>query len=165
MNSKYLLTAIAIVLVVVVGLFIYNQNDNDVDSDTNTVANSNTAANVNANTPAANTNQNTNTSAPAEPTAPDGNDVAVFEVTYDGKAFTPSKLTINNGDVVIFKNESSTSFWPASGPHPTHTNYPEFDPKKAIGPGQTWQFKFTQSGTWPYHDHLNPSAFGTITVK
>lgn len=169
MNTKYLFTAIAVVIVLIVGLFIYNQSNKqeDVASQTNTAQNANVETESNANTDAINTNTtaNANTNTSAEPTIPDGNDVAVFEITYDGKAFSPSQLTIKNGDVVIFKNESTTSFWPASGPHPTHTGYPEFDPKKATAPGGTWQFKFTKSGTWPFHDHLNSSVFGKIIVQ
>src|SRR6478672_9345334 len=173
MNNQRIFTAIAIVAVIVIGLLIYNNNHkNNVASDTNTANNANTEANTNG-TDNANANANANTNEMSagtnatitpEPTAPDGNDVQVFEIAYDGKAFTPSQLEINNGDVVVFKNNSSGSFWPASGPHPTHTNYPEFDPKKPIAAGQTWQFKFTKSGTWPFHDHLNPPAFGKIIV-
>ncbi|HEX3095828.1 MAG TPA: cupredoxin domain-containing protein [Patescibacteria group bacterium] len=174
MNTKYLFTAIAVVVVLVIGLFIYNQKNkqSDVSSDTNTVSNENTensvdnsnTADLNANVDV-NANTNSVTSTPKESTTPDGNDVAVFNVTYDGTAFSPSSLTIKNGDVVIFKNTGDSSFWPASDPHPTHTNYPEFDAKKAIPAGQTYQFKFTKTGTWGYHNHLNPAAHGTIIVK
>ncbi len=92
-------------------------------------------------------------------------DVAVFDVTFDGTAFSPSKLQIKNGDIVRFKNNSDKDFWPASSPHPAHTDYPEFDPKKKLGPNSVWEFKFTQTGVWKFHDHLTPSAYGSITVE
>ena len=92
-------------------------------------------------------------------------DVAVQEISFSGTAFSPSKLTIKNGDIIIFKNNSDKNFWPASGPHPQHTNYPEFDPKKGIAAGGKFEFKFTKAGTWGFHDHLTPSAFGSITVE
>lgn len=92
-------------------------------------------------------------------------DVAVFDVSFDGTAFSPSKLEIKNGDIVRFKNNSDKDFWPASSPHPAHTDYPEFDPKKKLAPNSVWEFKFTQTGVWKFHDHLTPSAYGSITVK
>lgn len=92
-------------------------------------------------------------------------DVQVFEITYDGKAFSPNSLKVRPGDVVIFNNKSDGPFWPASAPHPAHTDYPEFDAQKKIPSGQTFEFKFTKPGTWKYHDHLNSSAFGTVTVQ
>lgn len=94
-----------------------------------------------------------------------GNDVMVYEITYDGSKYSPASLQIKNGDIVRFKNSSSDSFWPASAPHPQHTDYPEFDAKAAVGPGQTFDFKFTKVGTWKFHDHLKPTAFGSITVS
>ncbi len=178
MNTKYLFTAIAVVVVLVVALFIYNQhnkqtqpatesNTNTVDLNTNTSENTNESntnttndngngnANANVNTNTTNTNSNSNTS--GKP--------SVFEVTYNGTSFSPSTINAKVGDVVIFKNSSDSSFWPASDPHPTHTNYPEFDAKRPIPSGQTYEFKFTKAGSWGYHNHLNPSARGTIIVK
>lgn len=92
-------------------------------------------------------------------------EVSIEEVNYDGKSFQPSKLEIKTGDIVIFRNKSDKGFWPASGPHPKHTNYPEFDAKSSIAPGQSFEFKFIKAGTWAYHDHLNASSTGTIVVK
>lgn len=182
MNNKYLYGAI-IVVIILVGVFFYakSKDSNKVASDTNSIntqdnlnvnMDENTNSNIyaNSNTPA---NSNTNltlgqpdASTPEPPPiAPDGSDVAVFQVTYDGTSFSPASVTIKNGDVVVFKNASSDSFRPASDPHPTHTNYPEFDAKQPIAAGGTYQFKFTKSGTWGYHNHLNPSATGTIIVK
>lgn len=94
----------------------------------------------------------------------EGSDVQVFDITYDGATFSPSSLSVKNGDVVIFKNKSKVEFRPASNPHPTHTDYSEFDAKQPIAAGKSYQFKFTKNGIWKFHDHLNPSAQGTITV-
>lgn len=95
----------------------------------------------------------------------EGNDIQVEQVDYDGNHFTPALLNIKLGDIVFFKNSSSKAFWPASGPHPTHTAYPEFDAKKSLQPGDTFQFKFTKVGKWSYHNHLNPSVTGEINVS
>lgn len=92
-------------------------------------------------------------------------DLQVFAVSFDGLKFEPSTLEIKKGDIVSFTNDSSGPFWPASGPHPTHTNYPEFDAKKKLLPGESFEFQFTKVGKWSFHDHLLPSASGTIVVS
>lgn len=99
----------------------------------------------------------------AEPdiTAPD---ISVFEVVYDGESFAPASLSVRAGDIVFFENQSSAAFRPASDPHPSHAAYPGFDAGKEIAAGQRFEFKFTKAGSWGYHNHLNPSAKGTITV-
>lgn len=78
--------------------------------------------------------------------------------------YTPTTLTIHQNDVVIFQNSSTKDIWPASNIHPTHGIYPEFDPQTPIPPGQSWQFSFTKSGTWRFHDHLTPTQTGIIHV-
>ena len=65
----------------------------------------------------------------------------------------------------MFKNKSTTDFWPASDPHPTHTGYPGFDSGKAVAANGKFNFQFNKAGTWGYHDHLNPGIKGTIIVK
>lgn len=92
-------------------------------------------------------------------------DVLVVQVDFDGTAFSPKTVAIKVGDIVIFKNNASGQMWPASAPHPSHTDYPEFDPKQAIAVGGKWQFKFSKKGAWRFHDHLNPTANGTVNVE
>jgi plastocyanin len=98
----------------------------------------------------------------AEEMAPD---VLVVQVEYDGSKYTPSSVDVKVGDIVIFKNTSSGQMWPASAPHPTHTNYPAFDANTPIQAGGKWQFKFGQEGAWRYHDHLNASVGGVVNVS
>ncbi len=94
-----------------------------------------------------------------------GPDVLVKEVVFDGSRFSPQSVDIKVGDIIIFKNNSSQSFWPASDPHPTHTAYPEFDAKEPIPAGGKFQFQFAKAGTWGYHNHLNPSITGVVNVS
>lgn len=88
----------------------------------------------------------------------------IYVVQMQDGGFVPSELTIRNGDVVVFKNVSSHAMWPASDPHPTHTDLSSFDPKKGIPPGQSWSYKFTLPGSWRFHDHLDPVSQGEIFV-
>lgn len=87
----------------------------------------------------------------------------VVKITDDG--FEPSTLTVNAGDAVEFKNESSDDAWPASNVHPTHQLYPGFDAKKPLLSGDSYSFTFSKTGTWGYHNHLEPDVQGTIVVK
>ncbi len=69
-------------------------------------------------------------------------------VTYDGTSFSPSMVTINNGDSITFINNNSSSMSVASNPHPTHTIYPEFDQYKTSARGQKeFTFTFTKVGS------------------
>ncbi|MHB0977843.1 MAG: cupredoxin domain-containing protein [Minisyncoccota bacterium] len=86
-------------------------------------------------------------------------------VTYDGTTFTPSTLTIKQGDSITFINNSTGGMSVASDPHPSHSIYPEFDQYKTSSKGQkTFTFVFDKVGTWGFHNHLNSSAVGSVTV-
>jgi plastocyanin len=86
-------------------------------------------------------------------------------VTLTDSGFSPSSITINQGDSVKFVNDSSGKMWVASAPHPTHTDYPEFIAKTAANHGDEYTFTFTKPGSWKYHNHLNASQFGTVVVE
>ena len=86
-------------------------------------------------------------------------------VLMKDNSFEPETITIKKGATVIFKNEDQVARWPASNLHPTHGIYPEFDPRKPIESGDSWQFTFDKIGSWKYHDHLITSIKGTIIVE
>lgn len=86
-------------------------------------------------------------------------------VNYTDAGFNPSSIEIKKGDTVQFVNKSSGGMWVASGPHPTHTIYPEFDAKKSVPNGGIYEFTFTKVGSWSYHNHAGPEKSGTIIVK
>lgn len=184
MNKKVLIPAIIVIVLVVAAGFLAARKGAEHPAENDT-ANTNNTANVSQDTPQSNPSGQTTppdvVEPPAQPALPaadtqtqghfsaeqdiEGVDVQVFEIVYNGDSFSPSTLFIKNGDIIIFKNESKGDFWPASNPHPLHTDYPEFDPKKPVAAGKTYEFKFTKAGTWKFHDHLNSPARGTIVVK
>lgn len=94
-----------------------------------------------------------------------GEKISKHVVNYTNKGFIPSSLEFKTGETVQFINQSSGGMWVASGPHPSHNIYPEFNAKKAIPNGGIYEFTFTKIGEWKYHNHLKESAFGTIIVK
>ncbi|MBI2514717.1 hypothetical protein HYV91_00795 [Candidatus Wolfebacteria bacterium] len=85
------------------------------------------------------------------------------QATREG--FTPLEIKIKKGDKVTWINKSDQEVWPASGNHPTHTIYPEFDPRRGIKPGEEWSLVFDKTGNWGYHDHLNPRMGGVVKVS
>jgi len=100
-------------------------------------------------------------------------------IAYTDAGYSPSNLTIKKGDTVTFRNQSSSSIWTGSAMHPTHMAYsgttlqqhcpdPEnndFDQCKAEGAGASWSFTFTKTGSFGYHNHMNTSHFGKVTVE
>lgn len=116
-------------------------------------------------------------------TAPASTESGVMQeegtITYSDLGFAPSTLTVKKGTAVTFKNISPASFWPASAIHPSHRAYPNsdiakcntpdekgiFDACRQVASGKSWSFTFNETGTWKYHDHLNPSLNGTLVVE
>ncbi len=102
------------------------------------------------------------TAPPLETPAPEAPTTATINMTSAG--FQPANITVKKGTTVTFVNKDTQPHWPASGPHPTHTALPGFDALKAIPSGGSYSYTFTKVGVWSYHDHLNSSLFGKITV-
>lgn len=103
-----------------------------------------------------------------------------YLVEIIGSGFSPSTLTINKGDTILFQNIHPEESWPASVVHPTHTVYPGsgiskcgtaeenmiFDACGGLSPDYgTYSFTFNEVGTWNYHDHLDTGKTGTIIVQ
>ncbi|MBI3037354.1 cupredoxin domain-containing protein [Candidatus Woesearchaeota archaeon] len=108
---------------------------------------------------------------PPPPAAGQAASANTIEITASG--FSPNTLTAKSGDTVMFVNKDTAQHWPASAVHPTHVVYPEpggcigskFDACKGLAQGESFTFVFNEKGSWKYHDHLNPSLWGTIVVN
>ena len=84
-------------------------------------------------------------------------------ITENGQ-FDPAEIKVRKGGKVTWVNKGKLFVWPASNDHPSHQMYSGFDAFKGIGNGESYSFMFEKIGTWPYHDHLNPSVSGKIIV-
>ncbi len=98
------------------------------------------------------------------------------KVTYDGKNFSPTNVTIAKGGTVTFTDIAGSKMWVAADPHPSHTNYDNTTRAQHCATGATasfdqcapsasYTFTFSKVGAWSYHDHMNAVAEGMITVK
>lgn len=100
-------------------------------------------------------------------------------VSYRDGGYFPQVINVAKGTAVTFRNDSQRQMWPASAKHPTHEVYdgtslsqhcpsPDnsaFDACRGVNPGESWTFVFHRSGSWKYHDHLNPAFTGTVAVE
>ena len=89
----------------------------------------------------------------------------MHEIVLTDDGYVPKESTITVGDTVVFRNETDHPFWPASNLHPSHRDYPEFDPREPVLADETWSFTFGQVGEWKFHDHLAPYYTGVIVVS
>jgi len=85
-------------------------------------------------------------------------------LTSDGR-FSPQTVSVEMGARVRWTNNDDAAHRVSSDPHPTHTNLPGFDSLENIPPGFTYSYTFQERGTFTYHDHLNPTATGTVIVR
>lgn len=175
-KHKQILVVIIVLILAGIGYVLFAKDGQQNDQELSTNQSSQSDTQNQSGTDSATPEESTEQPKPSEPVTTESKgtfsdeyditnvDIQVFEVSYSGGQFLPNSLDIKAGDIVVFKNDSPGDFWPASGPHPTHTAYPEFDAKSAISSGKTFDFKFIKPGSWKFHNHLNPEATGTITV-
>lgn len=86
-----------------------------------------------------------------------------IEMSENG--FKPDRVRVKKNTIVQFKNVGQTNMWPASNPHPSHTDYQDFDARRMVKPGETYEFRFKNVGTWGCHDHLSPGLSCRILVE
>ncbi len=72
--------------------------------------------------------------------------------------FQPSRLTIQVGDIVVWKNVTIV-------PHTVSSDTGVFNTLNFLSPNRTFRFTFTRAGTFRYHCNIHPYMHGTIIVK
>ena len=151
-NRKTPKLLIGIILVAVgAGLLIWALTGRDANAP---MPESNNNASVNtAQTDSENPDQSTSSEDQAQ--------AAVITFTNDG--FTPSSLTVKKGATVTVKNESSNRVQFSSDDHPTHRLNTEMN-LRTLAPGELASFTATTVGAHGFHDHIDDSKVGTLTV-
>ena len=94
----------------------------------------------------------------------DQNKTPAATITYTDDGLSPAKTTVKSGEVVKVVNNSSQSLEFSSDPHPVHTKDTDLN-QQVLAPGQSQVFTVTKKGTFGYHDHLNATKTGTITIE
>ncbi len=85
-------------------------------------------------------------------------------ITYGDNGFSPATITVKSGTTVTIKNNSSHGLQFDSDPHPAHTDDEELN-VNSVPEGGSETFVVKRTGTFGYHNHLNPSDTGTIVVE
>ena len=100
--------------------------------------------------------------APGQTNIPEA--TAVVSITKNG--FVPATLVIKAGQTVKWTNDDDSPHRVASDPHPNHTGLSGFDSENNLDAGASFNFNFEKTGTFGYHDHLNPETLkGVISVQ
>lgn len=109
-----------------------------------------------------NPNNANGTPTPTQVMAQQAENATVITLTKTG--FTPNNLTVKAGTTVKWVNNSGVIGQVDSDPHPVHTSYPPMN-FQAFSDGSSVELVFDKPGIYHYHNHLNPSQTGTITVQ
>lgn len=86
-----------------------------------------------------------------------------MSIVYSDNGFEPADITVKKGTVITVKNESSRDVQFSSADHPTHQENNEMN-LKTLSPGESDSYTASKAGTWGYHDHIDESQTGTVTV-
>jgi plastocyanin len=91
--------------------------------------------------------------------------IAPGEVTIDSGGFEPSTITVVVGQGVVWTNKTTANYEVNSDPYPNDNTLPNFNEKTPIAENGAYSYVFAKTGTYTYHDDLNPSLKGTVIVK
>lgn len=86
-------------------------------------------------------------------------------VNITSAGFNPNTITIPAGTTVTFVNKDGSPHWPASDPHPIHTDLKGFDSRRGLKYGEHYSYTFTKVGTIGCHDHINAALTCKIIVQ
>lgn len=85
-------------------------------------------------------------------------------VTVTANGFEPQTITVKVGSTVTWINKSGTTVIINSDPHPIHNFWP-FLNLGSFADGGSVSATFQKSGTYTYHNHLDPSQKGTVIAQ
>lgn len=138
-NARLLLVGIVVLVVVVAGVLLFS------NKSTTTV--------------------NNQDATPTQATTPnDAIESTEVNVNVMQEGYEPSTVTIKTGTKVVWVNKTSATANVSSDLHPTHLLWP-FLNLGSFADGEMVSVVFDESGTYTYHDHLNPSRKGTVVVQ
>lgn len=90
-------------------------------------------------------------------TAAKAPDPARHTVTIEAMRFTPERLTVKAGDIVVWVNRDLV-------PHTATSEGPTFD-SATIDAAASWQFTTAAAGTFDYVCRFHPLMKGTLVVE
>lgn len=124
-----------------------------------------TLAGRNAEAPSGNTeNQSQSQQTSEEESGSESEESAeTANIIFTSEGFNPNTLTVKKGAVVTVKNESSNRVQFSSDDHPTHLENQGMN-LPVLNSGESDSFTADEVGEWGFHDHIDDSKTGRITV-
>jgi plastocyanin len=83
-------------------------------------------------------------------------------ITSDG--FEPATLAVEKGTRIIWTNSDTRPHQLQANPHPTGKSLPSLR-SEILNNKQTFHYMANETGSFGYHDHLNPTINGNLDVK
>lgn len=85
-------------------------------------------------------------------------------VNVTDAGFDQKSVTVKAGTKVVWVNKTEQTANVSSAKHPTHLIYPplnlgNFEPEESVS------LVFDKQGSYNYHNHLQPTKFGTVVVE
>lgn len=86
------------------------------------------------------------------------------QIMIMGNAAIPQKIIAKKCDTLTFLNHQGKTIIIGFGEHPNHTPYAGVS-EYMIRAGQNETITLSQTGTFKFHNHLNPATSGSFTVR
>src|SRR3990167_6754310 len=146
---RNLIIAVVILIAIVGGYFLLRGASQNKQT-TPTVTNESATTSA---TPSANTSENNQSAA---------------TIKYTSSGFSPANVTIKSGGKITWVNDSGEEVQIGANPHPIHTGNKEVsggDFTLNLAPGKSKSVVIKKTGGFGYHNHLDSSEGGKITVE
>lgn len=154
-STGKVIVAIIIVAVIAGGAVLLNKKSGDNASGDSSTSQSQDSSNASGSSDEGASNANGNDN---------GNMAVEVTIKYNGTGFTLSSDRMKAGGTVRVVNDSEDELAFDSDPHPVHTDNPELNAGD-IAPGESKTFVIDKKGTWGFHNHLDSSEHGQLTVE
>ena len=90
--------------------------------------------------------------------------VATVEIT--GSGFVPQTIRVKKGESIQWVNADTKPHQVVSDPYPSGDTLPDLNSSEPLTEGESYTRTFDQTGTFTYHDQLNPLEYkATIIVE
>ena len=98
------------------------------------------------------------------PLTKSSNPPAYVSITSSG--YLPATISIKKGQAVVWTNTTNATHDVDSDPYPSDNALAGFKSPSVLNDNQTYSFVFNETGTFSYHDDLNPGNYkGDVVVK
>ncbi len=88
---------------------------------------------------------------------------ATASISITAAGFEPAVLSVKKGTKIRWTNNDKAMHQVIANPHPSHDSLPGLK-SEILNEGQTYEYVAGQSGSFGYHDEVNPTINATVEV-